>query len=102
MLYVVNICHYQLGVEDSVRCFQCGEGLRDWDQGGRPFETHAYWYPECKYVQQVKDQENKDIDSPQYPAFSGASERASSFEAWQGDKVDFIEKAVDAGFFLHW
>ncbi|KAH3736801.1 hypothetical protein DPMN_043374 [Dreissena polymorpha] len=38
------------GVGDSVRCYHCGGGLRNWEDGDSPMEEHAKWYPNCQHV----------------------------------------------------
>ncbi|XP_069468768.1 E3 ubiquitin-protein ligase XIAP isoform X2 [Ambystoma mexicanum] len=41
---------YSLGDADSVMCFYCGGGLRDWKPSEDPWQQHAKWYPGCKYL----------------------------------------------------
>ncbi|XP_045195698.2 baculoviral IAP repeat-containing protein 3-like [Mercenaria mercenaria] len=48
------------GVGDSVRCFFCGGGLRNWECGDVPMEEHAKWYPKCPHILLVKGQEYVD------------------------------------------
>ena len=38
------------GVDDSVRCYHCGGGLRNWAEGDSPILEHANWYPNCTHV----------------------------------------------------
>jgi hypothetical protein len=45
-----------LGVGDGVRCYFCGGGLRDWEQGDVPMEEHGKHYPKCPHVMLVKGQ----------------------------------------------
>lgn len=45
------------GQADSVRCFLCGTGLRNWDPEDEPWVEHARWAPECFYVRDNKGQE---------------------------------------------
>ena len=42
------------GRQDIVYCFQCGEGLRNWDPEDEPWEEHARHFPDCAYVEQMK------------------------------------------------
>lgn len=35
---------------DSVRCYVCGIGLRNWDKDDDPWVEHARWSPNCSYV----------------------------------------------------
>ncbi|XP_053396546.1 baculoviral IAP repeat-containing protein 2-like isoform X1 [Mercenaria mercenaria] len=44
------------GVGDSVRCYFCGGGLRNWERGDIPMEEHAKWYPKCPHILLVKGQ----------------------------------------------
>ncbi len=53
------------GVSDHVRCFHCGNGLRNWENGAIPWNEHAIWYPECNYVIMKKGQDF--IDSVRVP-----------------------------------
>ncbi|XP_061177295.1 baculoviral IAP repeat-containing protein 8-like [Saccostrea echinata] len=41
---------FSIKVEDSVRCFQCGVGLRNWDPEDDPWVEHARWRPSCPFV----------------------------------------------------
>lgn len=43
-----------IGVGDSVRCYHCGGGLRNWEVGDEPILEHARWYPDCGHVLLVK------------------------------------------------
>ncbi|XP_052810068.1 baculoviral IAP repeat-containing protein 7-A-like [Mya arenaria] len=60
------------GVGDSVRCYHCGGGLRNWEEGDDPMEEHAKWYPTCQhvliakgktYIRKVEAGENPKTDS---------------------------------------
>ncbi|XP_053396556.1 inhibitor of apoptosis protein-like isoform X4 [Mercenaria mercenaria] len=44
------------GVGDSVRCYFCGGGLKNWERGDVPIEEHAKWYPKCPHILLVKGQ----------------------------------------------
>nr|BDT63158.1 MAG: baculoviral IAP repeat-containing protein [Sicyonia whispovirus] len=41
---------FYCGLSDHVRCFHCGNGLRNWENDDIPWNEHARWYPECSYV----------------------------------------------------
>ncbi|KAL3882668.1 hypothetical protein ACJMK2_028985 [Sinanodonta woodiana] len=43
---------YYVGVDDCVRCFFCGGGLKSWEEGDDTWEEHARWYPECAFLKQ--------------------------------------------------
>ncbi|CAH1799476.1 unnamed protein product [Owenia fusiformis] len=42
------------GDSDNVRCFFCGMGLGNWEEGDTPWEEHARWFYKCGYLKQVK------------------------------------------------
>nr|BDT62385.1 MAG: baculoviral IAP repeat-containing protein [Melicertus latisulcatus majanivirus] len=48
---------FYVGLSDHVRCFYCGNGLRNWEKDDIPWNEHAYWFPECYYVILKKGQE---------------------------------------------
>ena len=33
-----------------MRCYHCGQGLRNWEETDDPWVEHARWYPDCDYV----------------------------------------------------
>nr|KAG5703979.1 hypothetical protein BaRGS_032068 [Batillaria attramentaria] len=45
---------FYAGFNDSVKCFFCDGGLRNWEREDDPWHEHARWFPRCKYVRQVK------------------------------------------------
>ncbi|KAK3601376.1 hypothetical protein CHS0354_037691 [Potamilus streckersoni] len=47
---------FYVGVQDYVRCFQCGGGLRNFEPGDNPWIEHTRWYPQCAYVRGKKGQ----------------------------------------------
>ncbi|KAK3866346.1 hypothetical protein Pcinc_028114 [Petrolisthes cinctipes] len=48
---------FYCGLSDHVRCFHCGNGLRNWESEDVPWEEHARWYPECTFVLLKRGQE---------------------------------------------
>ncbi|OWF44363.1 inhibitor of apoptosis protein-like isoform X2 [Mizuhopecten yessoensis] len=42
------------GYADYTRCFFCGGGLRNWEEGDDPWIEHARWFPKCAYLRQNK------------------------------------------------
>ena len=48
---------FYAGYGDYVRCFFCGGGLRNWEQGDDPWVEHARWFPRCAFLLQNKGQE---------------------------------------------
>ncbi|XP_053389942.1 baculoviral IAP repeat-containing protein 3-like [Mercenaria mercenaria] len=51
---LVEAGFYYAGFSDCVRCFSCGGGLRNWEYGDGPWEEHARWFPECKFLRERK------------------------------------------------
>lgn len=41
---------FYCGLSDHVRCFHCGNGLRNWEAHDDPWVEHARWYPTCNFV----------------------------------------------------
>lgn len=54
---LVDAGFFYTGQADSVRCYLCGTGLRNWDPEDEPWVEHARWAPECFYVRDNKGQE---------------------------------------------
>ncbi|KAL3882670.1 hypothetical protein ACJMK2_028987 [Sinanodonta woodiana] len=48
---------YYVGVGDCVRCFNCGGGLRSWEEGDDPWIEHARWYPNCSFLKQSRGED---------------------------------------------
>lgn len=75
---------FYCGLSDHVRCFHCGNGLRNWESDDLPWNEHARWYPECNFVLVKKGQEFIDKvrrERPPYirtPTSKPASSNASS------------------------
>lgn len=46
--------YFYIGKGDKVKCFSCGGGLRDWEEGDDPWEQHARWYSDCDYLKLIK------------------------------------------------
>lgn len=42
---------------DSVTCYVCSAGLKDWCEGDDPFYFHARFFGECEFVRLVKGKE---------------------------------------------
>lgn len=45
---------FYAGFSDCVRCFCCGGGLRNWEDGDIAWIEHARWYPNCEFLHQRK------------------------------------------------
>lgn len=48
---------FYTGRGDSVKCFSCNGGLRDWEEDDDPWEQHALWFDKCEYLNLVKGKE---------------------------------------------
>ncbi|MCK5894136.1 MAG: hypothetical protein KAG53_06920 [Endozoicomonadaceae bacterium] len=53
--YLAESGFWYIGLEDCVRCFFCGGGLREWEADNNPMVEHQKWYSDCAYI---KDEEN--------------------------------------------
>ena len=47
-------CFFPTGCLDSVKCFFCDGGLRNWSKTDIPWVEHAIWYPDCEFVKLLK------------------------------------------------
>ena len=48
---------------DRVKCFQCGLGLRDWENTDYPMSCHEEWSPDCPFIKSIKTQIQQ-VDQP--------------------------------------
>ena len=39
---------------DSVKCFWCDGGLRNWQPGDDPWIQHARWFPKCGHMKRTR------------------------------------------------
>jgi len=53
---LVEAGFFYCGLSDHVRCFHCGNGIRNWERGDIPWNEHARLYPKCHYVRLMKGQ----------------------------------------------
>ncbi|XP_052811044.1 E3 ubiquitin-protein ligase XIAP-like isoform X2 [Mya arenaria] len=91
------------GVGDSVRCYHCGGGLRNWEPGDVPMEQHAKWYPTCQhvlitkgktYIHNVKAGENTEQNS----ARSSKVKHSSSDNSAQQQQQEAMQAAAEFGY----
>lgn len=47
---------FYAGHGDSVKCFHCDGGLRNWEPNDDPWREHARWFPKCGFVKAHKGQ----------------------------------------------
>jgi len=47
---LVDAGFFYTGTSDHVKCFQCGKGLKNWEETDIPDEEHARWHPTCPFV----------------------------------------------------
>lgn len=43
-------------IDDRVKCFSCGGGLKDWDADDDPWQQHALWLSDCNFLKLMKGQ----------------------------------------------
>lgn len=43
--------YFATGEGDCARCFYCGGGLRNWENGDNEWVEHARWFPKCAFIQ---------------------------------------------------
>ncbi|XP_061191720.1 uncharacterized protein LOC133199940 [Saccostrea echinata] len=48
---------YYRGVGDKTTCFHCGMGFTNWEPTDDPYVEHAYWNPNCPYINTYKGRE---------------------------------------------
>ena len=46
--------HIFKGTDDFVKCFHCGGCLRNWNKCDNPWTEHAKWFPNCKFLIEMK------------------------------------------------
>ncbi|XP_045195492.2 baculoviral IAP repeat-containing protein 7-A-like [Mercenaria mercenaria] len=81
------------GVGDSVRCYFCGGGLRNWEVGDVPMDEHAKWYPKCPHILLVKGQAYIDrIVRGEKPEIDG--EDGTTIKQDSVDSVNHLETAA--------
>ncbi|XP_060588221.1 baculoviral IAP repeat-containing protein 7-A-like [Ruditapes philippinarum] len=51
---------FYVGIQDCVRCYSCGIGLRGWSDDDDPWIEHVRFSPECQHVRQQKPELNTD------------------------------------------
>ncbi|XP_029649347.1 putative inhibitor of apoptosis isoform X3 [Octopus sinensis] len=80
---------YHNGNADTVICFSCDGGLRNWEEDDIPWEEHARWFPRCTFVQQKKD--------PKYIREANVKHRVSSDDLESSQvRSDFDSPEIDA------
>ncbi|XP_057335009.1 death-associated inhibitor of apoptosis 1-like [Microplitis mediator] len=42
---------FYIGVEDQVKCYECGVRIGRWDENEDPVVSHRRWQPDCRFVQ---------------------------------------------------
>ncbi|KAF7682626.1 Inhibitor of apoptosis protein [Astathelohania contejeani] len=50
LLLLLLLLISQTGLSDHVRCYYCGNGLRNWESTDDVWVAHARWYPTCTFV----------------------------------------------------
>lgn len=71
---------FYCGLSDHVRCFHCGNGLRNWEADDSPWKEHARWYPDCNYILLKKGQEFVDTVRRENPPYKRSQNNEESFK----------------------
>lgn len=98
---------YYTNVGDRVCCYYCGGGLKDWEEDDDPWENHAMWYGNCKYVNLMKGEKFIQKMSQKRELLSKSSNvrpksagcvkglRPSAVRVEQIEKINEIEKKLN-------
>lgn len=57
LLFIIFCLTLGNGDDDSMLCFCCNRGLKDWESKDDPWTEHAIWSPSCKYLLLMKGKE---------------------------------------------
>uniref|UniRef100_A0A0P4WDH8 RING-type domain-containing protein n=1 Tax=Scylla olivacea TaxID=85551 RepID=A0A0P4WDH8_SCYOL len=85
---------FYCGLSDHVRCFHCGNGLRNWEKDDDPWEEHARWYPECNYVLVKKGQDFIDKVRREKPPYL-RSQPVNKASSSAGVRTNITEQELD-------
>ncbi|XP_053396413.1 baculoviral IAP repeat-containing protein 7-A-like isoform X2 [Mercenaria mercenaria] len=87
------------GVGDSVRCYFCGGGLKNWEPGDVPMEEHARWYPKCPHVILVKGQAYVDrINRGEEPEETDIGKDQGYFDTNNSIKTVAAQSCIEMGY----
>ncbi|XP_025019426.1 E3 ubiquitin-protein ligase XIAP [Python bivittatus] len=92
---------YSLGTGDSVECFSCGGGLKEWKAGEDPWEEHARWFPGCKYLGEEKGQafvNSVHLNPLPQESATEESEEMSTIEDEEHLQNQMVQSALQMGF----
>ncbi|XP_053396386.1 baculoviral IAP repeat-containing protein 3-like isoform X2 [Mercenaria mercenaria] len=92
------------GVGDSVRCYFCGGGLRNWEYGVVPMEEHAKWYPKCPHILLVKGQAYTErLSRGEKPEIDGSSGNVYLDTSAKTNLIDSIaaQSCIEIGYTDH-
>ena len=87
---------FYTGRGDQTLCFQCGGGLKDWEDEDDPWEQHALWFPKCNYLELQKSRDfilevaekKKKAAVPEAPVASLQSEEKNEAKSGSDAKTD--------------
>ncbi|XP_044141133.1 baculoviral IAP repeat-containing protein 2 [Bufo gargarizans] len=84
---------YYLGIDDKVKCFNCGLMLDNWKKGDNAIEKHKKLYPSCSFIQNVSA---LNLGASLYSAFSPPNQTHSEEETgyFSGSHLSFPHDAV--------
>lgn len=78
------------GVEDAVRCYFCGIGLKDWPAGAIPWEQHTLANPNCGHVKRCRG-----IGYIQKLTGNGEEDLEVDAVDDSGDVIDTVKEAIE-------
>ncbi|KAE8742251.1 hypothetical protein FOCC_FOCC012222 [Frankliniella occidentalis] len=59
---------FYTNIEDKTICFSCGGGLQAWTKGDDPWSEHAFYFPKCNHVHEIKGSEFATLVQGERPA----------------------------------
>ena len=85
--------YFYTGYSDCARCFYCGGGLRNWEEGDDVWVEHARWFSKCAFIRLMRGQcfidVTQDLNKEQeiIPRIDVIAEMK-----YRGQKVDVIDR----------
>ncbi|KAA0184250.1 hypothetical protein HAZT_HAZT011953 [Hyalella azteca] len=89
-------------MSDHVRCYHCGQGLRNWEENDEPWVEHARWYPNCHYVLLSKGIEFIDQVRRENPPFFKCNSGKNGTDSCRGAETsDLAHQASTSPYVSH-
>nr|BDT62952.1 MAG: baculoviral IAP repeat-containing protein [Trachysalambria curvirostris majanivirus] len=100
---LANAGFFYYGLNDHVRCYACGGGIRNWEAHDNPWELHATFNINCPHVQLTYD---KDIIKKVELERLKPSSSVGPISMTDADldvlmDLDYIRKAKEVGFIVY-